>query len=138
MAVKPGWARKSFRQRSRDRSVWNLNRDEQRTMMITIVGGLGAFLLGGLVIAIAIGLVHLMEAHEEWKAPFAVAYGLTVVGLFVIAGLYTAVVTRKRARSTAGKGRQRTPRLARALLAVVLLLLGLYGLALVGLAAGVK
>jgi len=77
--MKPGWARKrpttarplppatEKLDRPREpekRSRWRLNRDEQRTLIIGFVGGVGSTVLGAIFIGLAIGLVHASEAHQ--------------------------------------------------------------------------
>jgi hypothetical protein len=78
MTVEPGWAHKrpaAARQSplttedkrrapvSEERSPWNLNSDEQRTLIITFVGGLGSLILAAVIIGAGIAFVRSMNAH---------------------------------------------------------------------------
>jgi uncharacterized protein YacL len=115
---------------ARDRSVWNLNRDEQRTMMITVVGGLVSFLLGVAVVAVALTLVRAMKAHPGPTNVAAV--------IFFLVGTATANVAVLSTNRLRDKGWRFWPRKIQVIVAALFLLFGLYALVLLGYAAGVK
>ena len=153
MTVKPGWARKRPAAARRppstakeprgeppsgDRSIWDLNRDEQRTMMITVVGGLGSIILGVAVIAVALKLVHTMNAHPAGAKLGREIYFWALAGCLVVLTGYFVVEKPKSPRSRISRGWQSLPPTSKFLLVGSFLLMALYGLALLGYAAGVK
>jgi hypothetical protein len=70
-----------------DRPVWQLSRDEQRVLLITFVGGLGAIVIGAAIIGLALALARAgRQGGEAWQAflPFAFAAVLSTVVAVVL------------------------------------------------------
>lgn len=76
---------------SEERPLWKLNRDEQRMMMITVVGGLVSILLGAVIIGIAIGFArasyHNKVLHSALHSEAAAA---VMLPLAVVLGVFAA------------------------------------------------
>jgi hypothetical protein len=113
-------------------------------MMITVVGGFASIILGVAVIAIAIKLVRTMNAHPGWAHLGQEIWLWAIFGAVLIFGAYLFRDFLK--GGTIGDDEpipfaaawRRTPRIIRVPLVVMLLGMGLYGLALLGYAAGIK
>ena len=109
MTVKPGWARKHPAAAKHlpptpekadkavapeQRSIWDLNRNEQRSMMITVVGGLGSIIAGACVIGGAIASARYLESishhHTHWSR-FAVASFIA----FLVGGLILWLISKR-------------------------------------------
>jgi hypothetical protein len=98
MTVKPGWARKrpaaaerlpSTAQLPRgkpaasDRHVWTLNRDEQRTVIITFVGGLGSIIFGAVILGSAVALARWLNRTPHGPLSLGTA-GWVWIGFFAV------------------------------------------------------
>jgi xanthine/uracil permease len=112
---------------AKERPLWSLNRDEQRLLWITFVGGLASILVGAGVIGAAIALGRPLAADPEPLKRTGAWLTAVLLALFV---LYLSMVRRSRSF------------LSRIVLGAVLVVLGLcllfFGLLWLGVAAGVK
>jgi hypothetical protein len=108
------------------RPLWELNRDEQRTMFITVVGGLGSIILGAVFLGVVIALARFLKTH-----PFNEFLGFVAIGAFAIA-FVDGLIERRRGR------RVTLRRLGQVFVALIVLVWIVYLLALIGQAAGVK
>jgi uncharacterized membrane protein len=156
MTVKPGWARKhpsearklpSAAQKPRgepesgDRSIWDLNRDEQRIMMITVVGGLASIILGAFILGMAIGLVRLMNAHPHASTYVVDIIGFALFGVFMVSVVSIFAAVRKIRSGKVVHSRspwQVFPRTTQVSAVVLVLLVCLVVLAVLGVAAAIK
>jgi hypothetical protein len=103
MAVKPGWARKrpnaarplppateqpQSAQAPEEQSLWRLNRDEQRTLIITFIGGLASIVAAACVLGGAIALdrwiAHNNHGHIDWRGEAVTSAILVLGGGFVL------------------------------------------------------
>lgn len=114
---------------SDDRSVWSLNRDEQRLLWITFAGGLGSILAGALIVG---GAVALLRVIGE-PGPLAVL--VLAVGTFIGIAVSAFLLAMRRLPSFPGAFGRTMERWT-----LVSVFAGLSWLALlwIGIAAGVK
>lgn len=64
-----------------ERPLWKLDRNEQRILVITFVGGLASIIVGAAVVGVAIALAHRAERPGVSLAGLA-AYSASAVVLF--------------------------------------------------------
>jgi hypothetical protein len=147
MTVKPGWARKrpttarllppttekpDQAQAPGERSSWRLNRDEQRTLIITFVGGLGSIVAAACFIGGAIALAR-------YESFYSLGAWAALTGYWVL--VFVALVLIRRLRRVRARRRGRSVSVS--VMEWFALLCGGFGVVLaltvwIGLAAGIK
>ena len=110
-----------------ERSLWDLSRDEQRILIITFVGGLASIVVGACVIGGAIGIARSLRTdHYPLNDQFIGTATVTlIIAVFVIY------------RLRAGAEYKPLLRLMLIVMVPVAVLLAMFLLAWIGLAAGI-
>jgi hypothetical protein len=116
-----------------------LDRSEQRVMFITVVGGLASIILGAVILGGALALAHAIKTHPDGAEYAQTLFALITLGAGVILLSY---IYFRRFRGRPIKGSldlwRHSPLVIRAAAVTVWLVLCVYLLALLGIAAGVK
>jgi hypothetical protein len=66
-----------------ERSLWPLSRDDQRSLMITFVGGLASIIAAACVIGGAIGMARAMKSGNSWLG-YLWIFGIVALILCVV------------------------------------------------------
>jgi hypothetical protein len=132
-----------------EKPPWELGPEEQRTLVITFVGGLGSIIAGAAVVGSALALARLLE---RWHPPWGIWLGLAVFTLLDAQLMYwvlsnniafrkrQAAIYRTNDRAFLKRQRETSPGY-RPQLAITGILWQVFGVLLltwIGLAAGVK
>jgi hypothetical protein len=119
----------------KQRPIWKLNRDEQRTLIITFVGGLASIIFGAVILGSAIAVAK-ATAKPGQAGAWALVAALAVVfaaQIPLVLALQAALL--RGVRQPVGRGIVRVVALAGVAGAILGLAITL--LALIGLAAGI-
>jgi hypothetical protein len=117
-----------------ERPLWELNRDEQRMLIITFVGGLASIVGAACVVG---GAIALSRIYGHWKpsGQWPVVGLMALLILLIVVGPVTEQALRRKQPGKPFANALR--RLARIVIGMVLLIVALQLLAWIGLAAGI-
>jgi hypothetical protein len=122
---------------SEERPLWKLNRDEQRMMMITVVGGLVSILLGAVIIGVAIAFTRLSYHNKVLHAGLHTGAWLPVT-LPLAAVLAILLAIARTAHPTRKVSTRNFRRVAQGIIGLVVLVGVIQVLVWIGDAAGIK